>query len=186
MVGTARPDALWRKSTARPGDALFLTKPLGTGLVLAAKDEAAVEAAIAQMTELNDRAAEALRPFEPSAVTDVTGFGLFGHVHELAERSGVRAVLDAGALPALDGALEAAAAGVRTGGDSRNRDFAPVEQDGADEATVALGYDPQTAGGLLVALPADKGASLAAAFAQRGLFLARIGRLEAGHGVALE
>ena len=186
VVGTARPDALWRKSTARPGDALFLTKPLGTGLVLAAKDEAAVEAAIAQMTELNDRAAEALRPFEPSAVTDVTGFGLFGHVHELAERSGVRAVLDAGALPALDGALEAAADGVRTGGDSRNRDFAPVEQDGADEATVALGYDPQTAGGLLVALPADKGASLAAAFAQRGLFLARIGRLEAGHGVALE
>ena len=186
VVGTARPDALWRKSTARAGDALFLTKPLGTGLVLAAKDEAAVEAAIAQMTELNDRAAEALRPFEPSAVTDVTGFGLFGHVHELAERSGVRAVLDAGALPALGGALAAAAAGVRTGGDSRNRDFAPVEQDGADEATVALGYDPQTAGGLLVALPADKGASLAAAFAQRGLFLARIGRLEAGHGVALE
>ena len=185
VVGTARPDSLWRKSTAAPGDALFLTKPLGTGLVLAAKDAAATEAAVAQMTELNDRAAEALRPFEPSAVTDVTGFGLFGHAHELAERSGVRAVLEAAALPALDGALEAAAAGVRTGGDSRNRDFAPVELDGADEATVALGYDPQTAGGLLVALPADKGALLQAAFAQRGLFLARIGRVEAGRGVAL-
>ena len=185
VVGTARPDALWRKSTAGPGDALFLTKPLGTGLVLAARDPVAVEAAIAQMTELNDRAAEALRPFEPSAVTDVTGFGLFGHVHELAERSGVRAVLDAAALPALGGALEAAAAGVRTGGDPRNRDFAPVELDGADDATVALGYDPQTAGGLLVALPVDKGASLAAAFAQQGLFLARIGRVEAGRGIAL-
>jgi selenide, water dikinase len=185
VVGTVRPDALWRKSTARPGDALFLTKPLGTGLVLAAKDDTAVDAAIAQMTELNDRAAEALRPFEPSAVTDVTGFGLFGHAHELADRSGVRAVLDGGALPALDGALEAAAAGVRTGGDGRNRDFAPVELNGADEATAALGYDPQTAGGLLVALPADKGASLAAAFAQQGLFLARIGRIEAGRGVAL-
>ena len=185
VVGTARPDALWRKSTARPGDALFLTKPLGTGLVLAARDESAVDAAIAQMTELNDRAAETLRPFEPSAVTDVTGFGLFGHAHELAERSGVRAVLEGGMLPALDGALEAAAAGVRTGGDGRNRDFAPVELDGADEATVALGYDPQTAGGLLVALPADKGATLAAAFEQQGLFLARIGRIEAGRGVAL-
>jgi selenide,water dikinase len=185
VVGTARPDALWRKSTARPGDALFLTKPLGTGLVLAARDESAVDAAIAQMTELNDRAAETLRPFEPSAVTDVTGFGLFGHAHELAERSGVRAVLEGGMLPALDGALEVAAAGVRTGGDGRNRDFAPVELDGADEATVALGYDPQTAGGLLVALPADKGATLAAAFEQQGLFLARIGRIEAGRGVAL-
>jgi selenide,water dikinase len=185
VVGTARPDAVWRKSTARPGDALYLTKPLGTGLVLAAKDEAAAQGAAERMTELNDRAAEALRPFEPHAVTDVTGFGLFGHAHELAERSEVRVVLDPNALPALDGALEAAEAGVRTGGDQRNRDFAPIEADGASEAVLALGYDPQTAGGLLAAVPADKGVLLAAAFAERGLFLARIGRVEAGSGVAL-
>jgi selenide,water dikinase len=185
VVGTARPDAVWRKSTARPGDALYLTKPLGTGLVLAAKDEAAAQGAAERMTELNDRAAEALRPFEPHAVTDVTGFGLFGHAHELAERSEVRVVLDPNALPALDGALEAAEAGVRTGGDRRNRDFAPIEADGASEAVLALGYDPQTAGGLLAAVPADKGVLLAAAFAERGLFLARIGRVEAGSGVAL-
>jgi selenide,water dikinase len=185
VVGTARPDAVWRKSTARPGDALYLTKPLGTGLVLAAKDEAAAQGAAERMTELNDRAAEALRPFEPHAVTDVTGFGLFGHAHELAERSEVRVVLDPNALPALDGALEAAEAGVRTGGDRRNRDFAPIEADGASEAVLALGYDPQTAGGLLAAVPADKGVLLAAAFAERGLFLARVGRVEAGSGVAL-
>ena len=76
------------------------------------------------MLELNKEAANVLRPFEPNAVTDVTGFGLLGHVHELASRSGVRVVLDASSLPALPGALELAADGVRTGGDRRNRDFA--------------------------------------------------------------
>jgi len=189
VVGTVHPDGVWRKSTARPGDALFLTKRLGTGLVLAAKEGAAadgaLEQAVAQMTELSDRAVEALRPFEPSAVTDVTGFGLFGHAHELAERSEVRVVLEQEELPALEGAREAAAAGVRTGGDGRNRDFAPVEANGTPEATLALGFDPQTAGGLLVALPAKKGVLLTATFAERGLFLARIGRVEAGRGVAL-
>ena len=99
VVGTAHPDAVWAKSTAAPGDAVFLTKPLGTGLVLhgykreLAGDEELVEA-VRWMRTLNREAAEALRPFEPSAVTDVTGFGLLGHVHETAARSGVRIVLD--------------------------------------------------------------------------------------------
>jgi selenide,water dikinase len=192
VVGTVHPEAIWRKSTASPGDALFLTKPLGTGLVLQAGRQGlagAVElaAASALMTELNDRAADALRPFEPSAVTDVTGFGLFGHAHELAERSGVRVVLEAGAFPGLAGAREAAAQGVRTGGDGRNREFAgaALEAAGAPEDVLALGFDPQTAGGLLAAVPADKGVLLEAAFAERELFLARIGRVEAGAGVAL-
>ncbi len=190
VVGTAHPDALWRKSTARPGDALFLTKPLGTGLVLAAVakgflgDEEAAEA-IRRMTELNDRAAEALRGFEPSAATDVTGFGLFGHAHEMAERSGVRLELAADALPELPGALAAAARGVRTGGDVRNREFAAhaVALNSAPEEVAALGYDPQTAGGLLVTVPAAKSAVLEAHFRAEGLFLARIGRVEEGTGV---
>ena len=122
VVGTVHPDGVWVKSGARPGDAVFLTKPLGTGLVLARKGELAEAAR--WMTTLNDRAAEVLRPFSPHAVTDVTGFGLLGHAHETAERSGVRIRLRAAALPALDGALEAARDGVRTGGDPRNRDFA--------------------------------------------------------------
>ena len=138
------------------------------------------------MTTLNGDAAEALRPFEPSAVTDVTGFGLLGHAHEMASRSGVRIELDAGALPALDGALETARAGERTGGDARNRDFAAAHVDAdADEATLALAWDPQTAGGLLAAVPAARGAVLEAAFASRGLFLARIGRVTDGAGVSL-
>ncbi len=110
------------------------------------------------MTTLNAAAADALRGFAPNAVTDVTGFGLFGHAHETAERSGVRIVLDAAALPALPGALEAARAGTRTGGDPRNREFAPVEADGVAEELLALGYDAQTAGGLLVTLPGRQGA----------------------------
>ena len=192
VVGTAHPDALWRKSTARPGDAVFLTKPLGTGLVLAAAargllGDEEVRETTRRMTELNDRAAEALRGFEPSAVTDVTGFGLFGHAHEVAERSGVRLELEVDALPELPGALAAAGRGVRTGGDARNRDFAAhaVKLDGTPDDIAALGYDPQTAGGLLVTLPAEKAPVLAAHFAAQGLFLARIGRVVDGSGVTV-
>jgi selenide,water dikinase len=183
VVGTVHPDGIWPKSGAQPGDALFLTKPLGTGLVLAAKIDAAE--AIEWMTTLNAAAADALRPFEPNAVTDVTGFGLFGHAHEMASRSGVRITLDAGALPAMTGALEAAEAGVRTGGDRRNREYAPVEADGVAEAVLALGYDAQTAGGLLISLPADKALSLESAFRARDLFLRRVGSVGEGAGVSV-
>jgi selenide,water dikinase len=189
VIGTVHPEALWPKAGAEPGDALFLTKPLGTGIVLQAHrdgiaPEGALDAAVDAMLELDRDAAEALRPFQPNAVTDVTGFGLLGHVHELADRSGVRAIVEAEALPALPAALELARKGVRTGGDRRNRDFAgPHVESGAYEALEALAYDPQTAGGLLVSLPAERGAVLEASFAAKGLALARIGRVEDGSGV---
>ena len=192
VVGTASPQALWRKNGARPGDALFLTKPLGTGLVLTGArksvvDEEDVAAATSAMTELNQRAAEALRPFEPNAVTDVTGFGLFGHAREVAERSGVRLELDSESFPALPGALAVAGEGLRTGGDARNRDFVAgtLELDGISEELALLGFDPQTSGGLLVSLPADKRAVLVATFGEAGLFLAHIGRVVEGSGVAV-
>src|SRR5581483_8967896 len=92
VVGTVHPDAVWPKSGAQPGDALFLTKPIGTGLVLAAKGD--IAQAVELMTTLNAQAADVLRPFSPNAVTDVTGFGLFGHAHEMATRSGVRIAID--------------------------------------------------------------------------------------------
>jgi selenide,water dikinase len=183
VVGIVHPDGIWPKSGARPGDALFLTKPLGTGLVLAAKRDLAE--AVRWMTTLNGAAADVLRPFSPNAVTDVTGFGLFGHAHETAERSGVRIRIDAASMPALDGALEAARDGVRTGGDPRNREFAPVEADGVAEELLALGYDAQTAGGLLVSLPAEKALSLQAEFERAGLFVRRIGSVEEGDGVVV-
>jgi selenide,water dikinase len=185
VVGTVHPDGIWPKSGARAGDAVFLTKPLGTGLVLAGKGDATE--AIRTMTTLNAAAADVLRPFSPNAVTDVTGFGLIGHAHEMAERSGVRIRIDAAAMPALDGALELARRGVRTGGDPRNREFAGphVTSDGVDEAVLALGYDAQTAGGLLISLPADKALSLEAEFRARDLFLRRIGSVEDGAGVVV-
>jgi selenide,water dikinase len=192
VVGLVRPDAVWQKSTARPGDAVFLTKPLGTGLVLAGArkgvaSDADLRAAVALMRTLNRDAADVLRPLDPSAVTDVTGFGLLGHAWETASRSGVRIRLDAARLPALDGALATAAAGIRTGGDPRNRDFAGphVELDGVADELVALAYDAQTAGGLLVTLPAAKGPALEAEFAARGLFVRRVGAVEDGDGVVL-
>jgi len=193
VVGTVRPDGVWRKSGARPGDSLFLTKPLGTGLVLAGHGkqlagDAELAGAIRWMTTLNGAAADVLRPFAPHAVTDVTGFGLLGHAYETADRSGVRIRLGAAALPALPGAVDVALAGVRTGGDPRNRDFAGphVSAEGVPDELLALAYDAQTAGGLLVSLPADKALSLEAEFRARDLFLARVGSVEEGDGVVLE
>jgi selenide,water dikinase len=189
VVGLVHPDRVWEKSGARPGDALLLTKRLGTGIVLQAERDGrapagALDEAIASMLELNRAAADAIRPFEPSAVTDVTGFGLLGHTVELAERSGVRAILDAESLPALPGALELAREGVRTGGDRRNRDFAETRVEShAREALAALAYDPQTAGGLLVSMPSERAAVLEATLTAEGLLAARIGRVEEGSGV---
>jgi selenide, water dikinase len=193
VLGTVHPERIWRKTEARPGDALFLTKPLGTGLVLTAAHKQAageeeVAAAVASMTDLNAKAAETLRSFEPSAVTDVTGFGLFGHAHEMAERSDVKIVLDGPSLPALPGALGAARRGLKTGGDQRNRDYVrgSLSLDGLSDDLATLAFDPQTSGGLLVTLPAAKSAVLTAAFQGAGLFLALIGRVEEGTGVEVE
>ncbi len=191
VVGLVHPGRIWPTSGALPGDVLFLTKPLGTGVVLQAERDGlapagALDAAVACMLELNRAAADALRPFEPSAVTDVTGFGLLGHAYELASRSGVRAVIDAETLPALPGALELALDGVRTGGDRRNREYAgPHVESHASDAREALAYDPQTAGGLLVSMPGERAPVLEATLASAGLICARIGRVEEGSGVVL-
>src|SRR5437899_8264209 len=185
VVGTVHPDAIWHKNGARGGDALFLTKPLGTGLTLTGHKQGLtgsqpLERAVQWMRTLNMDAAELLRARKPNAVTDVTGFGLFGHAHEVADRSDVRLVLEWERLPAIDGALDLARKGVRTSGDPRNRDFAAshVSAVGIPEVFDALGYDPQTAGGLLVSLPSDKGPALEAAFEAEHLFLRRIGHVE--------
>jgi selenide,water dikinase len=187
VVGTVSPDGIWPKAGARPGDALYLTKPLGTALVLggAKRGVADADVAVAWMRTLNRDAADVLRRVTPNAVTDVTGFGLAGHAHEMATRSGVRIVLEAQGLPALDGALDAARAGVSTAGTRNNRAYAALELGDVPEELVELAYDPQTAGGLLVSLPAERRMALEAEFAAAGLFLARVGRAEEGGGVAL-
>jgi selenide,water dikinase len=155
VQGLVHPDRVWVKGGAKPGDALTLSKPLGTGIILAGGSEDEKASAIAGMRRLNRLAADQLHALAepPHAVTDVTGFGLLGHAWEIAERSGVRIELDGDALPFYPGALETAEAGVRTGGDPRNRAHLEghVLSD-APPAVEALTFDPQTSGGLLAAV----------------------------------
>ena len=192
VVGTVHPEGIWPKSGARPGDAVYLTKPLGTGLIMTGHKQGRagsqpLERAVGWMKTLNSGAADVLRRLQVNAVTDVTGFGLFGHTHEMAERSGVRITLESQRFPAIDGALDMARSGVRTSGDPRNRDFAGrhLTLKNVPETLVVLGYDPQTAGGLLVTLPAEQGAALEAEFAARKLFVRRVGVVEEGVGVVV-
>ena len=148
-----------------------------------------LERAVRWMRTLNAEAADVLRGLAPNAVTDVTGFGLFGHCHEMADRSGVRIAARVGALPgdrrrARHGPQRRAHE--RRPAEPRLRRRAMSRPTGSRDTLVALGYDPQTAGGLLVSLPADRGATLEAEFAARKLFVRRIGRVEEGSGVVVE
>jgi selenide,water dikinase len=168
VTGTVHPERMMRNSTARQGDALFLTKPVGGGVVsTAAKRGVAppglVDAAVAVMTTLNRDASEAALAAGASAATDVTGFGLLGHLHELALASGVAAELDAAAVPAIDGVIDLLRAPEPpiAGGSRRNRDW--VEpwvdwDDGVPEELRWLLCDAMTSGGLLVAARPDSGA----------------------------
>ena len=161
VTGRADPRRLLTNAAARPGDVLVLTKPLGTGLVATAVkrgiartgDEAA---AVASMSRLNRDASRAALAVGVRCATDVTGFGLLGHALHVARASGVTLAFDVATLPVLPGAREAWAAGARTGGAERNAAFVEdsVTWDTVDEPSRALCVDPQTSGGLLVAVPA--------------------------------
>ncbi len=193
VIGAAHPDRLLRKGGARPGDALVLTKPLGTGLIVSGArggrtESAWLAAAIASMRRLNLAASQVLVEAGISAATDVSGFGLLGHALEMANASGSRLELESRALPALDGALELAGAGIETAGAAHNRRFAgPALRiaDGVDPAAVALAFDPQTSGGLLAAVPADRLAGVTAALEAADQPWWSIGRVTAGSGLAL-
>jgi len=173
VQGVVHPDRIFRKSGAVAGDVLVLSKPIGTGLTLAAGSDADKAAAIAGMKTLNRVAAESLRALGDGvhAVTDVTGYGLAGHSWEMAERSGVRAVIDTSEIVAYPGALEAANGGMRTGGDPRNREYLAGHLDTtAAPGPEALCFDPQTSGGLLAAVtPATAEALLTQGFWQVGI-----------------
>jgi selenide,water dikinase len=165
VTGTVHPDEVTTNTGGRPGDALVLTKPLGAGAVsTAAKRGIAsaelVAAAVEVMTTLNAGAARAARAAGAHAVTDVTGFGLLGHLHELALASGCAAEVDAGAVPAIDGVMQLLSAGERAiaGGTKRNRRYAEgfTTWDGVAPGRRWLVVDAMTSGGLLVALPADR------------------------------
>jgi selenide,water dikinase len=159
VQGTVHPDYVWHKGGAQAGDRLLLSKPIGCGIVLAGQDQPSKMIAISSMRTLNRGAAERLHNLvadDPSglhAVTDVTGFGLAGHGWEMAERSQMAITLSAKQLPLYPGALAAAEAGTRTGGDARNRAYLNGRfTSDAPAALQALALDPQTSGGLLASV----------------------------------
>jgi len=186
VQGVVHPDRIFRKEGARVGDVLLLSKPLGTGIVLAGGDEAGKRDAIRGMRRLNRAASEALQgETGVHAVTDVTGYGLAGHGWEMCERSGAVFSIDGAALPTYASALETARRGVRTGGDTRNRTAVGRHVRWAsdalvDEAVEALVFDPQTSGGLLAAVEPETASRLVST----GIFTA-IGEVVAGEPVVL-
>jgi selenide,water dikinase len=194
VIGAAHPDKLLRKGGAKPGDRLLLTKRLGTGVLVSGARQGRTSAphlaaAIEDMRRLNLVASDALVRTGIRAATDVTGFGLLGHGLEVARASGACLVFDAGALPALDGALELAAAGVETGGAAHNRRYvapALTVAEGVAPELVTLAHDPQTSGGLLAAVPPSSAGSVGAALDAAGVEHWWIGHVEAGEpGVSL-
>jgi selenide,water dikinase len=163
VQGVIDPARVFRKGGGRSGDVLVLSKPLGTGLALAGGTADDKAAAIAGMRRLNRAASEELQALDGAvhAVTDVTGYGLAGHGWEMAERGGVRVVIDTGGLLTYPGTRVAAERGVRTGGDPRNREYVAGRIDSsASAAGEALCMDPQTSGGLLAAIDPAAVASL--------------------------
>jgi selenide,water dikinase len=187
VIGVAAPDRLLRKGGARPGDLLILTKRLGTGLLVSGRrqgrtSDADLAAAVDSMRALNRRAGELLVEHGVAAATDVTGFGLLGHGLEMARASGTAFVFDAAKLPALDGALDLARAGVETGGAAHNRRYvAPALELGLEVAPelVTLAHDPQTSGGLLAAIPRELVKDLHKALIDAGIEHWPVGRVEA-------
>jgi len=197
VTGTVHPERILTKGGAVPGDVVFLTKPLGTGVITTAlKSEDAeprhVDGAVASMLKLNRAAARLTQDVGAHACTDITGFGLIGHTTEVAEKSGVRIALYGSTIPLLDGALQYAADGHMPGGALRNRQFYSQEprpflevRPGVPAALLDLLFDPETSGGLLIVVADDRAAALEESFRTAGEDLWRIGAVEAGAGIVL-
>lgn len=186
VTGFARPEEILTNSGAKPGDLLVLTKPVGTGVLsTAAKAELLTDGQMKEMIDLmstlNKGAQEVMLPLKPSACTDITGFGLLGHVNELAEGSGVTVQLWADTVPFASGALELARDGIIPAGAYRNRNYlegkVKVEEAVALEVSDLL-FDPQTAGGLLISIPEERGVELVRRLNDRGIPGAVIGQVQ--------
>jgi selenide,water dikinase len=182
VTGLIDPERIVRNSTMRPGDRLFLTKPLGLGIISTAikagkatPDQ--LNAAVATMTTLNREASEAMVESGASAATDVTGFGLLGHLQIALAASGVSATIDASAVPLLPGTLELAREGTVPSGTRANRLFVAPNTDWGDlpEPEQLVLADAQTSGGLLIAIAPDRAAGLGDALRGRGIAAAEIG-----------
>lgn len=184
VTGVVHPARVIRNVGARAGDALVLTKPLGTGIITTALKRRALSdsdnsfaAAVRSMITLNATASKVMRRYPVHACSDVTGFGLLGHSFEMASGSKVTLTLESGRLPLLEGAVPLAEGGSLTGGCKRNRAYLSdkVEIDASVAAgLVEVAFDPQTSGGLLIALPGQKAPALVAALRAAGVKSATI------------
>ncbi len=187
VLGVADPDEVVRNVGAQPGDVLVLTKRLGVGIMNTAlkrglETEESLAEVIDSMARLNAAAADAMRVVGVHAATDVTGFGLLGHLHRMAEGSGTSAEVDLSGVPVFAGARDYAARGVWPG---RAKDVVAhvephVEWGQADEAWRLVLCDPQTSGGLLMAVASDRADELVGALAERGEGACVVGRMTEG------
>ena len=161
VTGEIQKDRIWKNSGARAGDALVLTKPIGTGIIATAikkgkAPESSIESAVRSMSTLNKESARGLQEYNVSAVTDVTGFGLLGHLKEICESSGVSSEINFQNLEFLDSAKELAMSGIMPGGTKRNLksvNEVVIFNEHLNETEQLLSADAQTSGGLLISMP---------------------------------
>lgn len=185
VTGVIDPNKVATNAGARPGDAIFLTKPIGTGVISTgikfAKTPAEVAASsVETMLTPGKAAAEAMREFDVKGATDVTGFALLGHAWELARASQVTIEIDSSRLPLLPGALDLARAGLLTSGDKTNREYVGDDIEIAESVSTEMGnllYDPQTAGGLLISIPAERANALLARLRETYSYVDIVGRV---------
>ena len=184
VTGFVEPERIVRNRGARPGDALVLTKPLGLGILVTALKrglvgEGEIEEAVIAATRLNRGARDAMRAVGPSAATDVTGYGLLGHAGEMLLGARLGAVLRRGAVPVWDRAQELAADGCYAAGLAANREHreGDVAADGVGREELLPLYDPQTSGGLLIAVGAERLEALVAELEARGEVAAVVGEV---------
>lgn len=193
VTGLVHPNRVITKGGAQVGDRLVLTKPIGSGVITTAGRAQAVDAAhmaecVRWMSILNREAARAMQTVGVHAATDITGFGLLGHAFEMAEASDVAFRFSVAAIPLMAGALSYAEAGQLPGGAHRNWNWLRPHVQVAptvSEARLSLLHDPQTSGGLLIAVAPDRHADLVAELTRRGAPAHTVGEVVAGHGILL-
>jgi selenide, water dikinase len=182
VTGFIHPSRVLTKKTIRPGDRLILTKPLGTGIVNTAikgglASSSVIESTIRLMATLNRRAAEIMSDYPVSACTDITGFGLIGHLAEMVAGSGSGMTIHASMLPVIPEAREYAAMGLVPAGAYKNREFrGKMVTFGpqVDRVLQDISFDPQTSGGLLISIPGDQADALLAKLKDNGISHAAI------------
>jgi selenide, water dikinase len=185
VTGVIDPNKVATNAGARPGDVIILTKPIGTGVIstgikFAKAPPDVVAASLETMLTSGKAAAEAMREFGAIGATDVTGFALLGHGWELARASRVTIEIDSSRVPLLPGALDLASAGLLTSGDKTNREYVGEDIEMAELLSKEMGnllYDPQTAGGLLIAIPAERADALLTRLREDYPHAANVGRV---------